>query len=141
MFVKEAMSPTVESVGPEASVKESAVMMRDHNIGCLPVEENGKLIGLVTDRDITCRAVANGSDAGATKVRKIMSKDIATCYDDAHIDEATHLMEEKGLERVPVLNHDEKLVGMLSLGDISTHCTYKAAGEVMAEVAKHHQHH
>lgn len=141
MFVKEAMSTTVERVEPDTSVKESAVKMRDHNVGCLPVEEKGKLVGLITDRDITCRSVADGKDAAAIKVRDIMSKDIATCYDDAHINEATHLMVERGLERVPVLDHDEKLVGVLSLGDVSTHCTYKETGEVMAEVAKHHQHH
>jgi CBS domain-containing protein len=128
----------VEWVGPDMSIKHSAMKMRDAKIGCLPVEQDGKLLGMVTDRDITCRSVADGKDAEATKVRDIMSMDVTTCYDDVEITDATSLMEKKGVARLPVIDHDNHLVGLLSLGDVSTHCAHELAGEVMSKVAKFH---
>jgi CBS domain-containing protein len=138
MLVKEIMSPAVEWVAPEFTVAESAVKMRDKKIGCLPVEENGKLIGMLTDRDITCRAVAEGRDPKLVKVRDVMSTDVSTCYEDADINEAAKLMEEKGIARLPVFDRKDHLVGLLSLGDVSIHCTHELAGEVMEHVAKTH---
>jgi CBS domain-containing protein len=138
MLVKEVMSPKVEWVGPETTVKEGAMKMREMKIGCLPVEDKGKLIGMVTDRDITCRAVAEGRDPKLMKVRDLMSTEVVTCYEDADINEAAHLMEEKGIARLPVFDHSDHLVGLLSLGDVSIHCPHELAGGVMEQVAKSH---
>ncbi len=138
MLVKEVMSPKVQWVHPEVSVKESAFKMRELNIGCLPVEEKGKLIGMVTDRDITCRAVAEGRDPQTMKVRDVMSTEVVTCHEDTDINEAAHLMEEKGIARLPVFDRSDKLVGLLSLGDVSIHCPHELSGGVMESVAKAH---
>ena len=138
MLVKEVMSPKVEWVDPEMSVKESAMRMRNRNIGCLPVEEKGKLVGMVTDRDITCRAVAEGRDPATTKVRDLMSTDVVTCYDDTDITEAAHLMEGKGIGRLPVFDRSNRLVGLLSIGDVSIHCPSELSGEVLQAVSKRH---
>jgi CBS domain-containing protein len=138
MLVKEVMTPKVEWVDPEVSVKESAFKMRELNIGCLPVEEKGKIIGMVTDRDIACRAVAEGRDPRTMKVRDLMSTEVVTCREDADINEATHLMEEKGLARLPVFDRNDHLVGMLSIKDVSTHCSHETSGSLLEAVAKHH---
>jgi len=138
MLVKEVMSRTVEWVDPALSIKDSAMRMRDRKIGCLPVEDNGKLVGMVTDRDITCRAVAEGWNPETTKVRDLMSKNVVTCYDDADVNEAAHIMEEKGIARLPVFSRENKLVGLLSLGDVSMHCSHELSGQVMEKVARHH---
>ena len=138
MLVKEVMSPKVEWVDPEVSVKEGAFKMREMNIGCLPVEQKGKLIGMVTDRDIACRAVAEGRDPKTMKVRDLMSTEVVTCYEDADINEAARLIEEKGLSRLPVFDRSDRLVGLLSLGDVSMHCPHEVSGGVMESVAKSH---
>jgi CBS domain-containing protein len=138
MLVKEVMSSKVEWVDPEVSVKESALRMRDLNIGCLPVEDKGKLVGMVTDRDITCRAVAEGHDPAMTKVRDLMSTEVVTCYEDADVTEAAHLMQGKGIARLPVFDRSDHLVGLLSLGDVSIHCPSELSGGVLEAVSKRH---
>ncbi len=138
MLVKEVMSPKVEWVAPELTITESAKKMREMKIGCLPVEENGKLIGMVTDRDITCRAVAEGRDPKLMKVRDLMSTEVFTCYEDADINDAAKMMEEKGIARLPVYDRRDHMVGLLSLGDVSIHCPHELAGGVMEQVAKSH---
>jgi CBS domain-containing protein len=102
MQVKDIMTPKVELVGPELTIQEAAKIMRDGNIGSLPVGEDDRLIGMVTDRDITCRAVADGSDPAKTKIRDIVSKKITYCFDDQDVADAAHLMEEKHIRRLAV---------------------------------------
>lgn len=130
MLVKEIMSPKVETVGPDLSVQESARKMRELNVGSLPVWDNSKLIGMVTDRDISCRAVADGRDPAKTKVREIMTKNITTCFDDQDCADAAKLMEDKHIRRLAVLNRDKAMVGFLSVDDLAR-CSHELAGEVL----------
>ncbi len=137
MFVKEIMSSKVEWADPDLSLQEVAERMRDLNIGCLPVKEseNGMLIGLVTDRDIACRCVAAGRDPTTTTVKDIMSEGITCCFDDQDVNDAAHLMEEKKVQRLPVLDRDNTMVGILSIADLAAHASNELSGEVLEAVS------
>jgi uncharacterized protein (DUF2267 family)/CBS domain-containing protein len=134
--VRQIMTKEVTSVGPELSLQDAAKKMRDLDIGCLPVGEDDRLIGMITDRDIACRAVAAGSDPAATPISEAMSKDVTYCFDDQDVGEAAHLMEKKQIHRLPVLNRQKRLVGMLSLGDIGRHAPHELTGEVVEAIAR-----
>jgi len=135
MKVNEVMTRKAEWVSPDASIAEVAKMMRDENIGSLPVGENDRLIGMITDRDIACRAVAEGLDPAKTTARRVMSKTISYCFDDQEIDDAAHLMEQKHVRRLAVLNREKRLVGILSLDDLARCCSHDLSGEVLAAVS------
>jgi CBS domain-containing protein len=135
MRVKDIMTPKVELVSPDVTIQEAAKIMRDENIGSLPVGENDRLIGMVTDRDITCRAVAEGSDPAKTKIRDIVSKKITYCFDDQDVADAARLMEGKHIRRLAVLNREKRMVGFLSVDDI-TRCSHDLAGEVLEAVSQ-----
>jgi len=137
MQVNELMSKKVEWISPTTTLAEAAQKMRDLDIGCLPVGENDRLIGMVTDRDIVCRGFADGEDIAKAPVRNVMSSGITYCFDDQGIDEAAHLMEEKRYRRLPVLNRQKRMVGILSMGDISQHASGKLSAEVLKAVTKH----
>lgn len=137
MLVKEVMTAKVESVEPGLSLRETAGKMRDMNIGSMPVWENGKMIGMITDRDICCRAVAEGRDMAATKVREIMSKDVTTCFDDQDCNEAADVMGDKHIRRLAVLNRDKAMVGFLSVGDLAR-CSHDLAGGVLESASPAH---
>ena len=135
MKVSEVMTREAEWVNPDLSIAEAARKMRDLNIGAIPVGENDRLVGMLTDRDIACRVVAEGLDPKAATVRQGMSKTIAYCFDDQEIDDAAHLMEDKHIRRLAVLNRKKRLVGLLSLTDIAQHCSHDLSGEVLAAVS------
>jgi len=137
MQVSELMSKKVEWVSPTLSLQEAARKMRDLDIGCLPVGENDRLIGMITDRDIACRGVAEGKAGARTTVRDVMSPGISYCFDDQQVNEAAHLMEEKQIRRLPVLNRQKRMVGILSMGDISQHAAGRVPAEVLKAVTKH----
>jgi CBS domain-containing protein len=137
MLVNEIMSTSLEWVGPDVTLQESARKMRDRNIGCLPVEDGDRIIGMITDRDIACRAVADGRDPATTTVRDVMSVGITYCFDDDDVTKAVQIMEDKHIRRLPILNHDERLVGLLSLDDLAAHCSHEVSGEVMEAVVPH----
>jgi CBS domain-containing protein len=118
MRVHEIMSSSVELVGPDTPIRDAACVMRDNDIGALPVGENDRLIGMVTDRDIAVRAVAEGLGATA-KVRDVMSEGIDYCFEDDDVDDAAAKMSQAQVRRLAVLNRDKRLVGVLSLGDIA----------------------
>ena len=134
--VRDIMSKDVTWVDPDMSLRDAAQKMRDLDIGCLPVGQNDRLVGMVTDRDIACRAVAQGYD-GKAKVADAMSKGITFCFDDQDVSEAAHLMERKQIRRLPVLNRHKRMVGMLSLGDIGLRASHQLTGEVVEAVARH----
>jgi len=138
MKVKDVMHTDVEWVTPDMPIMELAKKMREQDIGAVPVGENDKVIGMVTDRDITCRAVAEGSDPSATKVREVMTEKVTFCMEDEDLEEAAHTMEQKQIRRLPVLNQDKRMVGMLSLGDISHAASHELSGEVVEAVTGHH---
>jgi len=130
MLVKEIMTSKVEFVGPALSIQDAARKMRDLNIGSLPVWENGQLLGMITDRDICCRAVAEGRDTVKTAVREIMSRDVSSCFSDDDVADAARLMEEKHIRRLAVVNRDRTMAGFLSVDDLAHH-SYHLAGEVL----------
>jgi CBS domain-containing protein len=118
MKVREAMTRDVRLVKPDQPIREAAKLMGELDIGALPVEENDRLVGMITDRDIAVRAVAAGRGAD-TPIRDVMSGEIKYCYEDQTVDEVTQNMGELRIRRLPVLNRDKRLVGILSLGDLA----------------------
>jgi len=100
--------------GADTPVREVAKKMRDKGIGCLPVGENDKFIGMITDRDVTCRAGADGLDLSKVKACDVMSKGVTWCFEDQSDVEATKLMEKKNIRHLPVLNRAKRIVGMVS---------------------------
>src|SRR5438309_138001 len=119
MQVKDVMTKGAEVVRPDATLQEAANKMKSLDIGPLPVCDGDKIIGMLTDRDITVRATAEGLDPKQTRVREVMSKELITCLEDQDVKEAAELMQSKQIRRVPVLSRDKRLVGMLSLGDLA----------------------
>jgi CBS domain-containing protein len=138
MQVKEAMHTGVEWVEPDTPITTVAQKMRDLDIGAIPVCEKDHLVGMITDRDITCRAVANDADFSRLKAGDIMTKDVVYCRDTEDLQDAIHLMENKQLRRMPAIDEDKRMVGMLSLGDVSHAASHQIAGEVIKAVSDHH---
>ncbi len=118
MQVAQAMSNKVKIANPSQSIRDAARMMEEMDCGCLPVGENDRLVGMITDRDIALRAVAAGKSS-KTAIREIMTSDVKYCFEDQDLDEVTQNMAAIKVRRLPVLNHDKRLVGILSLGDIA----------------------
>lgn len=118
MKIRDAMTREVRMVRPDQTIREAAQMMAELDIGALPVQDNDRLVGMITDRDIAVRATAQGKNAD-TRVRDVMSPEIKYCYEDQTIDEVTRNMGEQRLRRLPVLNRNKRLVGILSLGDLA----------------------
>ena len=137
MQLKDVMTPGVEVIAPEASIYEAAEKMSHLDIGPLPVCEDNRLIGMLTDRDITVRAVAAGRDPVTTLVRDVMTPDIVYGLDDQDIADAARLMEQYQIRRLPVLNRSKQLVGIVALGDLAIHAGAKPlAAEVLAQVSE-----
>ncbi len=118
MQIREIMTKDIETVGPADEILEAAGKMKTLNIGALPVSENGTVVGMLTDRDMVIRALAEQKDAGSMHVADIMSRDIVHCAPDAGIEDAAMLMEEKQVRRLLVLDGGSP-VGIVSLGDIA----------------------
>jgi len=138
MKVKNAMHMGVTWVSPDTMIGEIARKMRDEDIGAVPVGENDRLIGMVTDRDIACRGLANGHDVSKLKARDVMTKPIVYCRDSDDLDDAVKTMEKKAIRRLPVIDADKRMVGILSLGDISGMAPKAVSGEVLKAVSAHH---
>jgi CBS domain-containing protein len=136
MIVREAMSPEVETVRPSQSVEEIAQLMAKKGIGYFPVCNRGLLVGVITDRDITCRVVADRRRPQATKVADVMSKEVASCFDDDNLTTAIHLMEQYRIRRIPVVDRDERLVGVLSLTDIARQAPHRVTAEILEAVSR-----
>lgn len=138
MKVKEAMHTGVEWVDPKTPLTQVARRMKELDIGSIPVGENDRLVGMVTDRDIACRAVANGKDIARLSAGDVMTKGIVYCTEGEDLDDALRIMEERKIRRLPVINDKKRLVGMLSLGDVSHAASPALTGEVTAAVSAHH---
>jgi CBS domain-containing protein len=113
------MTRSVEWIGPDASLQEAAARMKSRGVGPLPVYDGSQLVGMLTDRDITVRATAEGEDPKVIRVRDIMTPDVVYCFDDQFVTDAAELMKEYQVRRLVVLDRDEKLVGILSLSDVA----------------------
>jgi CBS domain-containing protein len=138
MKVKDVMHTGTICVEPNTPLMEVADRMRECDVGALPVKSNGHLIGLVTDRDITCRAVANGGDLAKMTAKDVMTSDVVCCSPDDDIAVAIEVMEAKQVRRLPVTDSHKTMIGMLSLGDISRKVSKKMSGEVLFAVSGHH---
>ena len=134
--VEEVMHRDVRRTDPGMSLEDAARKMRDMNVGCLPVWEDDKLIGIVTDRDIVCRAVADAKDPETLAVRDVMSKDVAFCFEDQDVGEAARIMQENEIRRLPVFDHDKHMVGILTLSDLAINSP-ELAGSVVRSVTPH----
>jgi CBS domain-containing protein len=121
MDLRDVMTRNVGVVNANASMKDAAIKMRNLDVGLIPVCDGNQLKGVLTDRDITIRATANGCDPTTTKVTEVMSTDVAYCLEDQEVEEAVSLMEARQIRRLPILNQDKRLVGIVSLADIAIH--------------------
>jgi len=136
MKVREAMTREVRLARPDQSIREAARAMAELDIGALPVEENDRLVGMITDRDIAVRAVAEGRGPD-TRVRDVMSSEIKYCFEDQTVDEVTRNMGDLRIRRLPVVNRDKRLVGILSLGDLALEDEAQdEAGEALGQISR-----
>lgn len=119
MKVKEIMTQSVASLAPNDTIKHAAQLMEEHDIGSIPVCDNQKIIGIVTDRDITLRAVAQDEDTAKFKVREIMTSNPVVGKPDMDIHEAARIMSERQIRRLPVVGENDNIIGIVSLGDIA----------------------
>ena len=139
MKVKDAMHKGVEWVGPDIPVPELAKLMRDHDIGAIPIGENDRLIGMVTDRDIVCKGLTQDNfDAGRATARDVMTPGIHCCREDDDLAKAVRHMEELQVRRLPVINQSKRMVGILSLGDVSHSAPDNLLSECVKSVSAHH---
>jgi CBS domain-containing protein len=137
MKVKDVMTPSVEVIHPDSSLQEAAERMKTLDVGPLPVCENDRLVGMITDRDITVRAVAQGFGGALGKVRDVMTPDIVYCFEDQDVQEAARLMQEHQIRRLVVLARDQRLVGIVSLGDLAVETgDEKLAGQTLEQVSE-----
>jgi len=138
MKVSEAMHAGTTWMGPDTSIHELARAMRDEDIGAIPIGEHDRLIGMVTDRDIAVRGLADGRDVAAMTARDLMTSPIIYCRAEEDLDDAARIMEEKGIRRLPVIDANKRMVGMLALGDIANGASNGISAEIMQSVAAHH---
>jgi CBS domain-containing protein len=136
MQIREVMTERAEVISSQAPAIEAAAKMRDLDIGALPVCDGEKLEGLLTDRDIAVRLVAEGLDASMTKVNEIMTPGATYCFDDQTLDEAASVMEAAQIRRLPILDRNKRLVGMLSLGDLAVRAHGSEDRELAEEALK-----
>jgi CBS domain-containing protein len=137
MQLSEIMTSNPVVVSPDTMLREAAQKMRELDSGVMPVGENDRLVGMLTDRDITVRATADGKDPNTTPVRDVMTSDVIYCFADDDIEMAARTMEENQIRRVIVLDRDKRLVGIASLGDLAVHApTDRLAGEVTEAVSE-----
>jgi CBS domain-containing protein len=137
MKVKDVMTKGAECVTPCTSLQEAASKMKTLDVGPLPVCEGDHLVGMLTDRDITVRAVAEGFGTYMGKVRDVMTPDVVYCFEDQDVQEAARLMQEHQVRRLVVLSRDQRLAGIVSLGDLAVETGgEKLAGETLERVSE-----
>jgi len=137
MQLKDIMTKEIEYCHPDCALREAAEKMKLHNVGAMPICDGDRIRGILTDRDITVRAIAEGRDPNSTKVRDIMTHEVTCAYEDQGLQEAAMLMELKRVRRLPVLNRSHQLVGIVSIDDLEVQARQmeKLASEVLAGVA------
>jgi CBS domain-containing protein len=135
MKVSNCMTKNVKIADPDQTIRDAALAMGRLDAGVLPVGENDRLVGMITDRDIAIRGVAEGKGPDA-KIRDVMSRDVKYCFEDEEIDDVLHNMGELKVRRMPVLNRDKRLVGIVSLGDLATNAETAEAGEALGDISR-----
>lgn len=137
MKIKEIMTRQVEVIHPTDTLQTAAQKMKLYDIGFLPVYDGDELIGVVSDRDIILRALAEGLDPKVTVGREIVTSPVIFCYDDQSVDDAAHLMNDNQIRRLVVLSRDNKrMVGVISLGDLALNVNDKVSGDVLQSISE-----
>jgi CBS domain-containing protein len=136
MQLRDIMTKPVETVAPTASLVDAARKMLIQDIGALPVTDEQRVVGIITDRDIAIRAIANGLDPADTKVQEVMSNEVFSCGADSDVQDACQLMEEKQVRRLVVTDDGKGVIGIVSLGDMALQLREEQAGEVLREVSQ-----
>jgi len=135
MKVSKCMTRDVELVSPTQTIRDAAQMMADLDAGALPVQQDDRLVGMITDRDIAVRAVAQGKSP-ETPVRDVMSPEVLYCFDDQEIEDVSRNMGEVKVRRLPVVNRDKRLVGIISIGDLALKEEQTLTGSTLARISK-----
>jgi CBS domain-containing protein len=134
--LKEIMTPQVDVISPDATAEDASTRMKDLNIGAIPVCDGDGLIGMLTDRDLVVRVMAQRRDPKAVRVGEAMTPDVSYCFEDDDIEKAAHVMSQKQIRRLPILSKSKKLVGIVSLGDLAVHgMDSKTSGDVLEQVS------
>jgi CBS domain-containing protein len=134
--IRDVMTPNPRTVEPSATVQEAAKVMRDEDVGPVPIVENGSVTGIVTDRDIVLNVVAEGKDVTSTPVSEIASGDLITVDPEQTLDEALRLMAQHQVRRLPVCEEDGRLVGIVAQADIARQSDDARTGEVVEQISK-----
>jgi len=135
MKIRDLMTPDVRTIKPEATIREAARLMAEADVGALPVASGDRLAGMVTDRDIVIRAIAAGKNADAT-VGEVMSHEVLYCREDDDVEDVCENMSDLQVRRLPVVNADKRLVGIVSLADIADNAEAEDAGEALEAITR-----
>jgi CBS domain-containing protein len=137
MKLKDIMTPRVREIAPGTSLRDAARQMKELNVGVLPVCDGNRVVGVLTDRDVAIRAVAEGCDADSTCASDVMSPGVIYCYEDEDVKQAARIMEEKQIRRLLVMDRNQQTVGIVSLGDLATRQgDDRLSGEVLERVSE-----
>jgi len=136
MRVFDVMTPSVELIHPDSTIQDAALKMAETDLGLLPVAENGQLVGMLTDRDIVVRGIAQERNPNETMVREVMTERIRYCFDDESADDAAAVMGQLQIRRMPVVDRQRRLVGVVSIADIARKHDAARAGEALEEVCE-----
>jgi CBS domain-containing protein len=117
--IKDVMTHDVVTLAPTSKVTQAAEAMKSLNVGAIPICDGGRLLGMVTDRDLVVRVIAEHRNPETETINNIMTTDVDYCYEDQTVEEAAHVMEDRQVRRMPIVNHDKELVGIVSLGDVA----------------------
>ena len=134
MKIAQVMTRGVDLIDPEATLQEAARTMAEEDVGFLPVGENDRVVGMITDRDIAVRAVAAGRDPTKTRVRQVMTNQVRYCFEDEDVERAAETMGRELVRRLPIVNRKKRLVGVVSLGDIAVKANPVEAGKTLSDV-------
>jgi CBS domain-containing protein len=136
MKISECMTRDVRLANPDMTLREAARWMGKYDAGVLPVGENDRLVGILTDRDIAIRGIAEGKGPDS-RVRDAMSSDVRWCFEDDDVDEALQRMADEQIRRMPVLSREKRLVGIVSLGDLTNAARAAETGEALSAISRH----
>jgi CBS domain-containing protein len=136
MKVRDIMTRKLETIPQNSTIRDAAEKMRDQDIGMLPVEQNGEIVGAVTDRDITIRATSSGADPNKTKVDKAMSTEVLSCIEDDDLQHAAEIMENHQIRRLMVQDNSGEFTGIISLADLALHHKVKLEAKILEQVSQ-----
>ena len=137
MKVQEIMSTKVETIKPTSSLRATARTLSNLNVGALPVVDDGKLVGIITDRDVSVHAIAIGREPQSTDVQIVMTKEVFTCNENQKLTEAAEIMEQHNIRRLAVVNDENNVVGILTVDDLAQVSHELAGGVLEAAIAIH----